>query len=61
MGHVPIELSRLKLAWLVVPGIYVARSEFGKMAKVLCDKLQEMKEKYSHFLMTFPKKPWSKL
>ena len=37
MGHVPIELSRLK---------YVARSESGKMARVLYDKLQEMKEKY---------------
>ena len=34
---------------LVVPGKYVARSESGKMARVLCDKLQEMKEKYSHF------------
>ena len=35
---------------LVVPGKYVVvRSESGKMARVLCDKLKEMKEKYSHF------------
>ena len=37
VGHVPIELLRLK---------YVARSESGKMARVLYDKLQEIKEKY---------------
>ena len=37
VGHVPIELFRLK---------YVARSESGKMLRVLYDKLQEMKEKY---------------
>ena len=34
---------------LVVPGKYVARSESGKMASLLCDKLQEIKEKYGHF------------
>ena len=34
---------------LVVPWKYVARNELGKMARVLCGKLQEMKEKYSHF------------
>ena len=39
------QLSQLKLA----RGKYVARSESGKMARVLYDKLQEMKEKYSHF------------
>ena len=37
MGHVPIELLRLK---------YVAPSESGKLARVLYDKLQEIKEKY---------------
>ena len=31
---------------LVVPGKYVDRSESGKMARVLSDKLQEMKDKY---------------
>ena len=41
---------------LAVPGKYVARSESGKMARVLCDKLQEMKEKYSHFERRFQKK-----
>ena len=41
---------------LVVPGKYVARSESGKMARVLCDKLQEMKGKYSHFERRFQKK-----
>ena len=40
---------------LVVPGKYVARSESGKMARVLCDKLQEMNEKYSHFEWRFQK------
>ena len=39
VGHVQIELLRLK---------YVALSKSGKMARVLYDKLQEMKEKYSH-------------
>ena len=40
---------------LVVPGKYVARNECGKMARMLCDKLQEMKEKYSHFEWRFQK------
>ena len=34
---------------VVVPGKYVARNESGKMERVLCDKQQEMKEKYSYF------------
>ena len=33
----------------MAPRKYVAQSESGKMARVLYDKLQEMKEKYSHF------------
>ena len=37
---VPIELSRLK---------YVARSESGKMARVLYDKLQEIKRNTAMF------------
>ena len=35
---------------LVIPGKYVARRECGKMARVLYDKLQEMKIQL--FLMT---------
>ena len=45
---------------LVVPGKYVAQGESGKMVRVLCDKLQEMKEK-SAILMTFSEKRSSKL
>ena len=34
---------------MVVPGKYVAQRESRKMARVLCDNLQEIKEKLSHF------------
>ena len=40
---------------LVVPGEYVTRSDSGKMARVLYDKLQEIKEKCSHFEWSFEK------
>ena len=47
LGHVPIELSQLKLAWWYLRNMSLGASL--KIARVLFDKLQEMKEKYSHF------------
>ena len=37
--NVEVSGKRKREISLVVPGKYVARSEFGKMARVLCDKL----------------------